>query len=557
METLEPPVTHHAVGSRRVVACLLIATFALSALLIFVRLGHYALWEDEAGTALGTKSVLQCGDTQAWLGRNLVAYRGGILLHNLRTEGEPPFCAYFDAPFMKLLGENALGARLPFALCGWATVGLLCWWVWRWRASTLTASLFCLALLGNVSFFLYARQCHYYAPATLFFCLIAYLYLHWEGGRRKLALLSLCAALLLSLNYSFYIVLALCLGVDYLVWQRKVQRLRWADWAILILPSLAVGLVILAWWNPFRTGLSQDLYKNTLSDRLTLFWWAWRDLNRSEMIVLPLLLATVWAAFVSETAWLKRGLLAFVVFVAAETAISSQPRSETSVANVRYFCVLLPLAIALGVFTLRELAARLRWPGWAVLGLGLLLFWSNLFNGGLFFRGGLRCTPWCFARELAQPPPEPYTAAIEAVRRLVPEGSTLWVTPNSMLSSMMFHVPQVTYAWVLEAQPRGQFASVPGLYFVKKTAPDYVLAFGPVIKDTMAVLDELPGVFYEPVTVLNVFWRDLYRPELLWRLFDPVTNFDPEINGIQLLKKSELPPPLKVDDAPAPATSVP
>ncbi|MDD5351052.1 MAG: glycosyltransferase family 39 protein, partial [Chthoniobacteraceae bacterium] len=271
--------------AQRALPWMLVATFLAAAALLFTSLGHYALWEDEAGSALGAESVLQSGDTRAWVGHNLIAYRHGFVLHNLRAEGEPPFNAYFAAPFLKMLGANAWGARFPFALCGLATVGILLWWVWKAKAAPLTAAVFCLALLGNVSFFLYARQCHYYGPALFFFTAIAYLYLHWEGSRRKLALMSLCLALLMAANYSFYVLLCLCLAADYAIWQRKARALRLADWAVLLGPSLVMGLVILTWWNPFRTGLGDRVGLDSLSQRVTLFFWHWRDMNQSEMIV--------------------------------------------------------------------------------------------------------------------------------------------------------------------------------------------------------------------------------------------------------------------------------
>lgn len=547
----EVPATPVNGASRRYVAWLLVAVFVISAALIFTRLGHYALWDDEATSALGAESVLQCGDTQAWIGHNLFAYRHGFVLHNLRIEGDPPFSAYFAAPSIKLFGENAWAARFPFALSGLATVGLLCWWVWKWRASALSASLFAIALLCNVSFFLYARQCHYYAPAMFFFCAITYGYLHWNGDRRKLAAVSLCGALLMSLDYSFYLLLAACLGVDYWVWQRKERRLAWTDWAILAVPSFIMGLVILAWWNPFHTGLGGDLFANTFSDRVALFFRSWRDMCRNEMLVAPLALISLGMAFTSKNPWLKRGVVAFVLFVALQSAISTQVVRREWFANVRYYSPLLPLSIALGAFTLAQLAARFRLTRLTagniagLAGVALVFFGSNLCNGGPFLKEGLRSTPYLYVRELINPPGDPYTAAAECVRRLVPEGASVWVTPNAMIPSMIFHAPHAVYAWILDPPPRGQFAAVPPIYFEKRVAPDYALVFGPQIENATKVLEEFKEVFYEPAALLNVYWEDHFRPEIFWRAFEPITGFDPHVYGIYLLKKIDVPPPLK------------
>src|SRR4051794_39413505 len=96
------------------------ATLLVSALLIFARLGHYALWDDEANTALIGKGVWRTGDTSAVLGRNLVAFRNGGELENLRVRYLPPLQYYLAAPFVGPDGPSSFRARLPFALFGFA-----------------------------------------------------------------------------------------------------------------------------------------------------------------------------------------------------------------------------------------------------------------------------------------------------------------------------------------------------------------------------------------------------------------------------------------------------
>jgi hypothetical protein len=53
--------------------------------LFFAHLGHYSLWDDEAGTALPAKGVIRTGDTSAVLDHNIVAYRNGSELTNLKS----------------------------------------------------------------------------------------------------------------------------------------------------------------------------------------------------------------------------------------------------------------------------------------------------------------------------------------------------------------------------------------------------------------------------------------------------------------------------------------
>ena len=167
--------------------------FILAMLWLFARLGHYALWDDEAGTALSAIGIWRTGDTSALLDHNLVAYESGKDLRSLHERLMPPLPGYLAAPFVGLLGRNAWAARLPFALCGAACVGLMLWWVLPRREAgheLLTLSFFGLALLTNVSFFLFCRQCRYYAPAMLSSVAMAWIYVHYDQRRWQVVLFS-------------------------------------------------------------------------------------------------------------------------------------------------------------------------------------------------------------------------------------------------------------------------------------------------------------------------------------------------------------------------------
>lgn len=60
------------------------------AALIFCGLGHYALWDDEAGTALTAKSILRTGDATAWVDdHNIFAYHEGAELRGLKRRHLP------------------------------------------------------------------------------------------------------------------------------------------------------------------------------------------------------------------------------------------------------------------------------------------------------------------------------------------------------------------------------------------------------------------------------------------------------------------------------------
>jgi 4-amino-4-deoxy-L-arabinose transferase-like glycosyltransferase len=158
------------------------ATLLIAAIFLFARLGHYALWDDEAQTALIGEGVWQTGDTSALVGHNIVAYGAGVELRNLKMRYLPPLQYYLVAPFVGLWPGQLLAARLPFAICGFGAVLILLEWVRR-DAAALTFAIFVVALVGNVSLWLFCRQCRYYSVAILCSVALAYLYTRPSLGR--------------------------------------------------------------------------------------------------------------------------------------------------------------------------------------------------------------------------------------------------------------------------------------------------------------------------------------------------------------------------------------
>ena len=537
----------NAATSNRALPWLLWATFLAAAALLFTGLGHYPLWDDEAMDGLSAQSILQTGDTTARVGHNLVAYRNGLLLAPPKGDtgslriGMPPLTAYGAAVSMRLFGQSAWAARLPSVLCGLACVGLMLWWLWQSRVALVPAAVFAIALLGNVSFFLYARQCRYYGVSMLLFTAIAYLYLHEKGRRGRLLALGGCAAALMAANPMFFVLLSGCLLGDYLIWQRKVRRFKAVEWAIYLAPQVIVGCILLAWWNPLQTQQGGALFQNTLRERALLLWWNLRDLNNSEMILGVLLVAAPWVAFAARNVWLKRALCAFVIYFVGLTLLSPQILHETTVADVRYLSAILPLCIAIEALTLCALFGYFSWPAWVAIPSALLLFGTNSLHGGPFFREGLRSTLVAFVGEEMHPNADPYTVTIRWINEHVREGQSIWVLPEAMTYPLIFHAPKAVYAWQLQQPVKERFATLPRIHFYGAEPPDYIILFGPLLGTVEKVLENFDVGYYEEEAILPVFWRDLYRPEIIWRCFTPVTQFKPTVMGITILKRKPAP----------------
>ena len=140
----------------------LLVTLAVTPLLL-VHLGASALWDDEANTAIFAANVWRTGDTNAFDGTNIIAFRGGLELAGIKNRAYPPLQYFYAAPFVGLLGRNAFAARLPFVLAGLAGFFLWAWWMLRDAPRGLLA-LTGVFTLGNVSLFLYLRQSRLLRP---------------------------------------------------------------------------------------------------------------------------------------------------------------------------------------------------------------------------------------------------------------------------------------------------------------------------------------------------------------------------------------------------------
>lgn len=514
--------------------CILFLTLLLSSVLLFARLGHYALWDDEAMDALSARGVLQTGDTTAIIGNNIVGYRDGLLLHNLRHEGMPPFTAYAAAISMKVLGETAFAARFPMAVFGLACVILMLLWVWIKRPSFTVALIFAIALICNVSFFLYFRQCHYYAAAMFFYVAITFIYLNWHGNKSRLALMGVSSALLMAANPSFFVAIYVCLLVDYLVWQRKLSPVNTSDVAVLLFPQLIMGIILLCWWNPLRTPAGSYLVSNSIDQRITLFLWNWRDLNQAEMIAGLILIAAPFVAFIFKDTWLKRALLALFVYVSVITILSTQIMSNASVADIRYLSAILPLCIAIEALTLRKLAAKV---GWLIIPVAIVAFGTNLLNGGPFVHAKIHSTVAKFTGELIHPPSDPFTVTSLWINENTRRNESILVFPSYMTYPLMFHAPTAIYAWQLKWPPMSQFKGLPLIHFQGQIPPDYVMIFGPMIKQIGPFLEKWDRARYAKIAVIDHYWKDLHRPELFWRSFTSVQNYDRDTEAIYIFKR--------------------
>ena len=521
---------------------LLAVVLAVLATLLLARLDYTAFWDDEACTAQNAQGILRTGDTTAWLDHgNLRAFRGGSDLHGFRDCVSPMLEAYVTAASFAVFGVHAWSGRLPFALLGLGTAALMLRWASRENPRTL--AVLAAGLIGNVSLILFERNCRYYSLSLFFSVALGYLYWHGHGkpGWRRLAAFAGLSILLFASNYLNYLALYLCLGVDYLCWQRRKLALDWRAWAVVFVPQLVANGLIAAHWNPLLTSHADTVLANSLLDKCVLFCSFWRDLNQAEFLAVPVFLLALGIGLARRRTWLVRGCVAVALYLAALTVLGPQVVHDTPNADVRYAVPLIPLAIALETGALCILFGS---RAFALGAAALLVFGTNLSNGGPLLAGGLRCNLARYVGELVHEYPDSYRLTSDWINAHVAEGQSVWVLPNYAIYPLMFHAPRALYAWQLAWPPRPEFADLPQIHFEGQVPPDYLIAFGPFVGGVREAVSRLnrSDIVYQRAATIDVYWEYTRRPELFWHTFSPFTGYDHKRQVIVIFKKETRSP---------------
>ena len=220
----------------------LLLVLCVALFLFLANLGNQYLWQDEAQTALISKTILNHGIPLGCDGRNYFSQDlGAEYGKNYVWKWHPWFPFYLLALFFKLFGFSTFAARLPFALFGIATTFLsyyLCKELWK---DTRTAALAAILLLLSVPFLLLSRQCRYYAPAAFFSLLGLYGYVGVIGNRKSsIAILAVSAVLLFHTQFVFCAALLGSVLLHSVIFYRN-------KFLKLLILSFVVALVSFPW----------------------------------------------------------------------------------------------------------------------------------------------------------------------------------------------------------------------------------------------------------------------------------------------------------------------
>ncbi len=523
-----------------------IIVLAGSLFFLFFNLGHYALWDDEATTALYAQSVWRTGDTYALLDHHLIAYDSGIDLKGLYSRYMPPLPFYLAAVFVANFPGSAFAARLPFAICGLLAVGMMLLWLWRSGASLKTWGLTAIGILCNVSLMLFSRQCRYYSISILMAILLAFLYFYRDERIKTSAAITVTSLLLFSSNYLSYAAVYACLIVDYLFWGRKTRPIPYPQLAIIFVPQFLIGGLIFNIFNPLGKDLWEHYtYAQFWRGKAALLLESFYSLNACELGVgILILLAPILYLFTRDN--LLRCFVASGIYLLV-VGLLSPPLSKIGT-TVRYLAPLIPLCILTTALSIQALTIRLKWLS---IPLAVFAFGTNVLHGGpwgltdnktkfsrVLAQDRFRSTVIEFTKELISPPPSAYRVTSAWINQNLTEGDTLWVMPSYAAYPLMYHAPKPTYAWQLKGVSES-FKGLSAIHFMYQIPPDYVIAFGPyvgIVQDELVALEKR-GVHYVQIQQIDQYWYDLTRPELFWHSFRKIENYSSTSEAVYIFKR--------------------
>lgn len=185
---------------------ILIVILISSAVLLLANLGNQYLWQDEAQTALISKTILTYGVPRGYDGKNYFSQEEGAEYgknYIWRWQTWLPF--YVLAGFYEVFGVSTFVSRLPFALFGLGTVALLYYFAKSLWPETRIPAIAALLLTISVPFMLLCRQCRYYSMVMFFALLSLYAYVLLLEGRKLASVLLFAATTLLFHSQHIYV----------------------------------------------------------------------------------------------------------------------------------------------------------------------------------------------------------------------------------------------------------------------------------------------------------------------------------------------------------------
>lgn len=230
----------------------LVSVLGLGAGLLLWNLGGPLLWQDEAQSALISRTVLETGLPRGTDGINYFSQEYGAEYaedYLWRWHTWLPF--YIVAGSYELLGDSTFAARFPGALLGWISIWLTYQAgieLWRDRRSALCGAG---ALTICVGFLLLSRQCRYYS-ASICFTLMSVIG-YWRLMRSERGGYWWLISGMTLLFQTHYVYTGIC-GAAMMIHCHLTHRDRWKSLAIAASWVVLLALPWVIWFLKMKYG---------------------------------------------------------------------------------------------------------------------------------------------------------------------------------------------------------------------------------------------------------------------------------------------------------------
>ena len=535
-------------------AAALSGMFVVVAYLSVTGLANTYFWDDEAHVAIMANNVLATGHLTAWDGRNLHAYRNGVVLDkNLRQLG-PPLDSLLVAGSFWLFGPSTWAGRLPFVLAGLASL-VLFWGIVRHDLGQgRPTCLYAMGVLGlSPVFLLNIRQCRYYALALLFSLLAFYAYRRCLSTARLRHFITLASASALLFYSSFFLAVAflLALGVVHGVfYRRRFGRKEWGKAALAVVVFAVTTLPALESVLHYPD-LGQG--EPWLMRRLTLWWWNMRDLNLLACLPWTIAVGLFYVLLryrqhipAARMAW--QWVTFSVAYVTCIAVFSPQPTTVPTIADIRYLIIVVPFLAGLAGLFLGYIHQRMPVVAGTLL---LVLLTTNVLTLTPFNRQFQWLLP-AYIGEIHRAYPTSYEAVASFLQRHATQDDVVFTFPEYTHPPLIFYVGErVRVCCLLNHHtllPKATTHHLPAPLFIEEQFPHWFVAFGnhPQMWELVRFFsrphprgNETVRFSYPLVHVLDVYWGATHRPELPWHTFGPKTRFDRRTEAVYIFQRTE------------------
>lgn len=254
-----------------------------SIFLLFANINNQYLWQDEAETALVSKTILTGGLPRGYDGKNYFSQLEGAdcgLSYVWRYHSWLPF--YVLAGCYKIFGIDTFTSRLPFLLFGFGTVVLVYFFSNKLWSNTRIAFLAVILLSISVPFLLLCRQSRYYSMAMFFTILSLYAYRLFLERKKYGGIMIIAVSTLLFHSQYIYIGIffATILFHSFIFYREQFKGLL-----LVVLITAFMQIPWLLWWIKGLSHPNEKLFETSF---LTTIKVIYLYLNQINDYVFPL-----------------------------------------------------------------------------------------------------------------------------------------------------------------------------------------------------------------------------------------------------------------------------